>query len=110
MTPVKFHLDESVDPAVSRGLLLRGVDTTTSIEAALLGASDEEQLAFALAQSRAIVTHDSDFLRLDSFGHEHAGVAYCRPRSKTIGQLVLALALLARTSTAVEIRGKVVFL
>lgn len=47
----------------------------------MLGASDEEHLAFALAEGRVIFTLDADFLRLAAAGHEHAGIAYARLRN-----------------------------
>ena len=46
---IKFHLDENVSNAIANGLRMRGIDVTTSPEAGLIGASDEQQLAFALA-------------------------------------------------------------
>ncbi|WP_277872003.1 hypothetical protein [Trichormus variabilis] len=39
---IKFHLDENVDNAIANGLRIRGIDTTTSPEESLIGASDEQ--------------------------------------------------------------------
>ncbi len=47
---LKFHLDESVSNAIAKGLRIRGIDITTSPEEGLIGASDKEQLAYALSQ------------------------------------------------------------
>ncbi len=79
---IRFHLDESVRNAVAEGLRKRGIAVTTPGDTGLLGASDSEHLAFALRENRVIVTHDSDFLRLDHVGHEHAGVAYCHQQAR----------------------------
>ena len=46
---IRLHLDENVDHAVAHGLRLRGIDVTTTTDANLVGAADEEQLSFALA-------------------------------------------------------------
>ena len=44
---VKFYTDEHSANAIAEGLRRRGVDALTTYEAGMLGASDEEQLAFA---------------------------------------------------------------
>ena len=43
-------LNESVSNAIAKGLRMRGIDVTMSSEEGLIGASDEEQLAYALLQ------------------------------------------------------------
>ncbi|CCI03363.1 MULTISPECIES: DUF5615 family PIN-like protein [Microcystis] len=43
-------LDESVSKAITKGLRMGGIDVTISSEEGLIGASDEEQLAYALSQ------------------------------------------------------------
>ncbi|CCI35971.1 MAG: DUF5615 family PIN-like protein [Microcystis sp.] len=43
-------LDERVSQAIAKGLRVRGIDVTMSSEEGLIGASDEEQLAYALLQ------------------------------------------------------------
>jgi predicted nuclease of predicted toxin-antitoxin system len=107
---IRFHLDESVRSAVAVGLRGRGIEVTTPSDAALLGATDQQHLAFALAEHRVIVTHDDDFLRLAQAGHEHAGIAYCHQRARNIGQIVLKLTWLWRTSTAEDMHAQVLFL
>jgi len=107
---IRFHLDESVRNAVAEGLRKRGIEVTTPGHAGLLGASDSEHLAFALRENRIIVTRDTDFLRLDHAGHEHAGVVYCHQQARSIGQIVLKLAWLWRTRSTEEMLGNVEFL
>ena len=68
---IKFHLDENVTNAIAEGLRQRGIDVTTTPEEKLMGASDEEQIAFAYSQHRVIFTFDDDFLRLASTGIDH---------------------------------------
>ena len=91
---IRFHLDENVSNAVANGLRQRGIDVTTPKDADLIGATDEEQLAFATSHQRVIFTHDHDFLRLASQGIDDAGIAYSPPRRRAIGQIVLSLASL----------------
>ncbi len=107
---LRFHLDESVNNAVAVGLQRRGFDASVSSEVGLLGASDSDQLDFALRESRVLVTHDDDFLRLHACGVPHAGIAYSRPNCRTIVQLVPKLAAFGRTQTNEAIAGTVEFL
>ena len=107
---IKYHLDESVPNAVANGLERRGVAATTSKTAGLVGASDLEQLAYAANESRVLVTHDDDFLRIHAAGPRHAGIAYAHQRRLTVGQTVLALVALHRTRSAESIAGHVEFL
>jgi uncharacterized protein with PIN domain len=65
---IRFHLDENCDPRIAAGLRLHGVDVTTTPDAGLLHASDETQLAHAVAERRVIVTQDTDFLRIAADG------------------------------------------
>ena len=107
---IRFHLDENIDEAIAGGLRQRGIDVTTAKEAGLLAASDEEQLAFAHAAHRVLVTHDADFLRLHADKLPHAGVAYCRAGTRTIGEMVRALVLIHDCLTIDEMQGHVEWL
>lgn len=107
---LQFHLDENMPHAVAHGLRHRGVDVTTTSDADLLGKSDEEQLAHALAEARILVTEDDDLLVLHSRGIAHAGIAFSPPRQRTIGQIVLKLMDLHRNYEMEDINGRVEFL
>ena len=85
---IRFHLDESIDPDIARALRARGIDVTTAQETDLLEALDPEHLAFAHSRGRVLVTHDADFLRLHAQGIEHAGMCYCHPQARTLGQII----------------------
>lgn len=104
-----FHLDENVDHAIARALRQRGIDVTTSTEAALIGAEDLEQLEFARAAGRVIFTQDSDFLRLHSRGLPHAGIVFATSGSRTLGEIVRFLCLLNDCVDSHEIAGNVEF-
>jgi hypothetical protein len=49
---IRFHLDECCDPSIADGLRRRNIEVTTSQEAGLLEAEDEQQAAYGLAQDR----------------------------------------------------------
>jgi len=107
---IRDHLDEHVAPAVAAGLRRRGVDVTTTVEAGLIGASDEQQLAFATENDRVLVTRDRHFLVLASQGLSHAGIAFWRSNRRGIGQLVLDLTLLWRVYEADDMTTRVEYL
>jgi predicted nuclease of predicted toxin-antitoxin system len=107
---LRFHLDENVDPAVADGLRLRGGDITTAADATLTGAEDSEQFRFALSQGRVIVTHDDDFLKIAAAGGAHAGIVYCRPQKKSVGEIVRYLEPMAACLTPDEMVGKIEFM
>lgn len=104
---IRFRLDENIDGAIARALRDRGIDATTAGQAGLLSASDEEHLAFALAEHRVLVTHDADFLRLHASGMAHAGIAFCHAEARTIGQIVRSLVLIHECLTEAEMEGRV---
>lgn len=91
---IRFHLDEHIPTAVVAGLRRRGIDVTTTVEADLLHATDEEHIAFALRNDRVLVTHDEDFLILASRGTPHAGIAFCHQESRSIGEIIQGLVLI----------------
>ena len=107
---IKFHLDENVSNAIAQGLRRRGIDVTTTPEVGLIGASDEEQLKFAVSQGRVIFTQDDDFLKLHQKGFSHPGIAYCRQRSRSIGEIINSLTLLWELVEPQEIWAKIEFL
>lgn len=107
---IRFHLDENCDPRIAYGLRLHGVDLTTTAEAGLLRASDQEQLRFATSQGRVFVTHDADFLRMDAAGAAHAGIAHIRPGKRSLGELIRLLVLIWELLEPGEMRGHVEYL
>lgn len=101
--------------ALIRGLRARGINLSTSEEAGLLGATDEEQLEFASSQGRVFYTFNvSDFCRLHSLYLEsersHAGIVVVPRQRYSIGEQIRGLAKLTATSTAEEMADRLVFL
>ena len=107
---VRFHLDEVCDPRIAAGLRQRGVEVTTAAEAGLLGAPDEAHLAYAWSQARVLVTHDVDFLRLHAAGAEHAGLVYCPPQARSLGDMIRLLVLIWELLEPGEMRRHVEYL
>ena len=107
---MKFHTDENVANSVAQGLRIRGFDVTTTKDAGLLSASDEEQLAFALRESRVMVSHDADMLRLAHAGAPHAGVAYCHREKYKVGQIISRLLALAARIPPEQMKNRIEFL
>jgi Domain of unknown function (DUF5615) len=107
---IRFHLDEHCDPAIAAGLRLHGVDVTTTPDAGLLHAGDEDHIAYAVLSVRVVFTQDKDFLRLHSAGVEHRGIAFCQHRSRGIGQIINSLLLIWEIYEPEEMVNHVEFL
>jgi predicted nuclease of predicted toxin-antitoxin system len=107
---IRFHLDENCHRAVADGLRRRGIDVTTTPEADLMSATDEEQAAHALTQGRILFTQDRDFLRLHAAGVPHASIAYCGKDSKSIGQIIQGLVLIWELLEPEEMANRVEYL
>lgn len=59
----------------------------------MLGASDEEHLAFARENEYVIFTQDDDFLKLHARQIPHYGIVYAHQRTP-IGQILQGLVLI----------------
>jgi predicted nuclease of predicted toxin-antitoxin system len=107
---IRFHLDEHVDPAIAQGLRRLGIDATTTIDAGLVRAPDEDHIAFGIAQGRVVFTQDQDFLRIHAAGIPHAGITFCHQQARTIGQIIDGLKLIWELLEPREMEGRVEFL
>ncbi len=107
---IRFHLDEHCSAALALGLRRLGIDATTTPEAGLLHATDEEQLAYATANDRVIVSHDEDFLALAVTLTGHPGICYCHQDKYTLGRLIDAVQLVWAVCELDEMRGRVEYL
>ncbi|MGD9648596.1 MAG: DUF5615 family PIN-like protein [Pirellulales bacterium] len=107
---LRFYIDECLPPQIAVALRSRGVDATAAREVSQLQASDIEQLAFALQNGWVLVTCDADFLVLAQSGAPHAGIVFCSPKLRSIGDLVRKLIALGRRTTAPVMRNAVEFL
>lgn len=108
--PVRYYFDQHVDPAVAAGLRKRGIDVLTAQDAGRCGFDDKDQLAFATAHARVVVTFDSDFLNLHRAATPHAGIAWSPAEKHGVGSLVAALELLHGVLTAADMIDHVEYL
>ena len=107
---MRFHLDEHVAPAIAEGLRRRGIDVTTTVDAALLSAPDEDHILFAKREGRVIVTQDTDFLRNAAGDQTHFGIAYYPQGKRSIGEIIRHLALMHDVIGDEEMRGRIEYL
>ena len=107
---IRYHLDENVDPAIAKGLRRRGVNVSISHETGLLKAADEQQIIYAIEQNRVFVTHDEDFLVMAKQGVKHAGIAYCHPELRSIGEIISGLMLICDCLQPSDMQNHVEFL
>ncbi len=107
---LRFYLDENLPVEVARQLRLRGVEVVTARDLGLLGASDTQHLARAVAMRCVFCTNDTDFLNLATEGAEHYGIVFGQQDIHYIGDWVNWLALMHAVYTADELRNRIAFL
>ncbi len=95
---VGLYLDEDVDVLIAELLKARGFSALTTRDANLLGADDEQQLAYAVSESKTFLTHNrADFEALVQQyfenGTHHYGViiAMRHPVYEVVRRLLLVL-------------------
>ena len=69
MAKIALLLDEDVRPILGEILRQRGYDAIHVLEAAREGRGDAEQLAYAVSQQRALLTHNIRHFRLLNQGY-----------------------------------------
>lgn len=74
------------------------------------GLPDDDQLDFATQQNRVMVTMDSDFLILAAQNKQHAGIAYAKPGTRSVGQLIQRLKLIHDLLAPDEMQNHVEYL
>lgn len=104
---MKFYLDENVDPAVAASLRRRGIDAVATQEAGLKGADDDRQVELAVTESRVIVTHDADLLRIHRSGVPHPGIVFITSGRRPLGEIVRKLVLLHEAVPAETMQNRV---
>ena len=110
----RLYLDEDVLPDLARVLRSSGHDVISAHEVGSLGVGDEDQLARAAADSRALLSYNyRHFLKVghDWFaaGRLHAGivVSYRQYRRRALSELARAAAELLSMLTAEDLENSV---
>lgn len=76
----------------------------------LVGSSDRDQLAFATAAGRVLVTQDVDFLRLHAESVPHAGIVYFADQAHSVGEMLRRLVLINAALSTEEMKNRVEYL
>ena len=110
LEPPKLYLNEHLSPRLADQLRKHGFDVRSSQEAGLLSANDDEQLAFAVAEQRAIVTFNfKDFIvRHEKYlasSQEHWGIVLST--EEPIRVLLHRLFRLLNTVSAEELKNQI---
>jgi predicted nuclease of predicted toxin-antitoxin system len=113
---VRLYLDRHVMNRLATDLRGRGYDVLTTQEAGKDTATDEEQLAFATAEGRTLLTFNiRDFARLNvqwqAIGRCHAGIVVSQQfGSRQYGALLQRVLRMVNHFTAQEMVGNLVHL
>ena len=110
MPSPKLHLNEHLSPRLAAQLRQYGFDVTSTLEAEMVGATDEEQLAHAAKSQRAILTFNcADFLALHdqylSEGKDHWGIILST--EETLGVLRRRLLRFLNSVSAEEMMNQI---
>ncbi|HMG75179.1 MAG TPA: DUF5615 family PIN-like protein [Pyrinomonadaceae bacterium] len=113
---IRLYFDEdAMDNDVVRALRLRGVEVMTAHDFALIGSSDEEQLAHATANGRVLYSFNvSDFMALHvSYlvaGKQHAGIVLAQQQRYVVGEQMRRLLRLVEMKPAESMLNTLEFL
>lgn len=107
---IKYYLDQNITGGTAEGLRALGIDVTTAQEEGRCGYPDPDQLAFATAEGRVLVTFDRDFLAIHATGIPHAGIVRTPPKKYTLGGFIHALEILHGVYTAAEMVDQLEYL
>ena len=110
MPPPELYLNEHLSPRLAEQLRQHGFDVTSTLESKMGEADDDEQLAHAVSEQRAIVTfnHQDFAVRHERYvaeGREHWGIVLSTEESVDI--LRRRLLRLLNTLSAEELKNQI---
>lgn len=110
MPPPKLHLNEHLSPRLAAQLRQYGFDVTSTVELAMLGADDSDQLEYAASAQRALVTFNhKDFAILHeqylANTKEHWGILFST--EETLSTLRRRLLRLLNTLSAEDLKNQI---
>jgi uncharacterized protein with PIN domain len=108
--PPKLYLNEHLSPRLAVQLRRYGFDVLASQESSMLSEDDSQQLLYAVAERRALVTFNvRDFISLHkryiAEGREHWGIIFSTEESFSV--LLRRLLRLLHTVSATEMKNQV---
>ncbi|GEM_PF-460475 len=107
----RFYLDEDVEVGLVRAAVLVGADLLSVRDAGMRGRGDEEQLAFAAREQRALLTHNIDHFTTLHGRYQHDGRAHwgiVTARRLPIADLARRLGRVATLMTADALRNNLI--
>jgi predicted nuclease of predicted toxin-antitoxin system len=106
---LRYHLDEHLPSEIANGLRRRQIECSTTNEAGLVAASDDEQLNYATREQRVLVTHDRDFVRVHARRPDHFGIVLLTG-NRHFGAVIKDLEVFAGISAIDDMRGVLMYL
>jgi Domain of unknown function (DUF5615) len=111
---VALYMDVHVPAAITRGLLMRGVDVITAQLDGSTRLEDSKLLDRATQLGRVLFSQDEDLLaeatRRQRSGEHFGGVIYAHQLRVTIGRIIGDLELLAHATTTEDFANRVEYL
>lgn len=110
---LRLYFDEdSMNRALTRALVARGIDVANAVDAGLAGQPDEAQLEFAAADRRVLYSFNvGDFHRLHvhwlAAGRAHAGLVLVPQQTFSIGEQMRRLLRLSNELSETAMRNRV---
>ena len=113
---IRLYLDEdAMDSDLVHALRMHGVDVTTALDEGLIEHYDNDHLAFAASQSRALYSFNAgDYLALHSEyltqGRHHAGIILAAQQRYSVGEQMRRLLRIINRRSAEAMQDQVEFL
>ena len=108
---MKIYIDESVSPAIYRGLRRRGWKARDAREENNVGLTDIEQMEFVKENNLLLFSYDDDFIRIvKKKGLKHPGIIYCDQRKYSIGETIRKLSTLLNYTSEKELKNQIEYL
>lgn len=112
MAPISLLLDEDVWPGLAQALREQGVDVVSVHETERTGLADENQMAYAASEKRALMTHNAAHfvaLATDYFqrGQQYSGIIIALHYNK--GDLIRRTISLLSALSAEELENTIRF-
>lgn len=108
---IPLYFDEDVSADIVNNLRTPGFDVASARDHGMLRRDDDEQMAHAVSQRRAVVTHnrvhfENQHRKLLETGRKHYGIIIAKRRPKDT-QVVAKLLALLNTLTAEEMENQI---